>query len=76
MLATPIGAIKLDGLGRFVEADKIVFPQSSRRRERTFRVRNLTRAQMVALIEEERRRGAIWTPAPSRDQRKLVESAS
>ncbi|HZL19870.1 MAG TPA: hypothetical protein VFG23_19200 [Polyangia bacterium] len=76
VLATPIGLIETDERGRFVEADKIVLPASGRRRVRTFRVRRLTRPEMAALIEEERRRGATWTLSPSRDQRRLIAEAT
>ena len=50
-----------------------MLPAGGRRRSKTFRVRRLTRPEMVALIEEERRRGATWVLSPSLDQRKLIE---
>jgi hypothetical protein len=39
---------------------------------RQFKLRNLTRPELVAVIREEIRKGAVFTPAPSLDQRALV----
>ena len=42
-------------------------------KERTYVFRNFTRVWLIDLIAEEQARGAVWSPSPSLDQRRLVE---
>lgn len=60
-----------DGVGAYVEIVKLVIDGDTGA-DRTYILRNLTRAELVDTIEEEERRGAIFSPAPSLDQRRLV----
>lgn len=60
-----------DGEGAYVEVVKVVI-DAANGSEREYVLRNLTRDEMIATIEEEQRRGAIFSPAPSLDQRRLV----
>ena len=41
-------------------------------RARTYVFRNFSRAYLARLIDEEEARGAVWSPAPSLDQRRLA----
>lgn len=59
------------GVGAYEEIVKTVVYATSGR-ERTFALRNITRAELIATIKEEQRRGAIFSPSPSLDQRRLV----
>lgn len=59
------------GQGAYEEIVKTVI-YARNGRERTFALRNLTRAELIEAIREEQRRGAIFSPAPSLDQRRLV----
>lgn len=60
-----------DGVGAYREIVKQVLYEATGR-ERVFTLRNLTRDELVDTIEEEQRRGAVFSPAPSLDQRRLV----
>lgn len=61
------------GVGAYEEIVKtVIYARSGR--ERTFALRNLTRDELVATIREEQRRGAIFSPSPSLDQRRLVSA--
>ncbi len=60
------------GLYRRIEKRVIPPPFQRRRRERVFTLTRLTRAQLIALIEYELQVGVIFSPQPSRDQRRLV----
>lgn len=60
------------GVGAYVLVEKLVISASSGR-ERTFRLRNLTRAELEHTIDEEQQRGAVFSPAPSLDQRRLLD---
>ena len=53
--------------------EKTVIPASGAR-EREFTLRNLTRAELLAVIEEEEERGVIFSPSPSMDQRRLLSA--
>lgn len=59
------------GQGAYLEIVKLVI-SASNGRERTYSLRRLTRDELVETIAEEQRRGAIFSPAPSLDQRRLV----
>lgn len=59
------------GEGAYVEIVKLVISGSTGA-DRTFYLRNLTRDELVTTIAEEERRGAIFSPSPSLDQRRLV----
>lgn len=63
-----------DGEGAYLEVTKLVIDAEDGS-EREYVLRNLTRDEMVETIEEEQRRGAIFSPAPSLDQRRLVPDA-
>lgn len=43
--------------------------------ERIYTLRNLTRDELVQTIDEEERTGAVFSPSPSLDQRRLVTLA-
>lgn len=60
-----------DGEGAYVEIVKLVIDGDTGA-DRTYYLRNLTRDELVATIEEEEAKGAIFSPAPSLDQRRLV----
>lgn len=60
-----------DGEGAYVEIVKQVLHERNGREE-MFTLHNLTRDELIDTIEEEQRRGAIFSPAPSLDQRRLV----
>lgn len=62
------------GVGAFEEIVKTVIYAASGR-ERTFALRNLARNELIDTILEEQRRGAIFSPSPSLDQRRLVSPA-
>jgi hypothetical protein len=59
-----------DGLGAYVEVEKLVI--HARGGESTWYLRNLTRDEMIDVIYLEQQRGAVFSPAPSLDQRRLV----
>lgn len=57
--------------GRYVLITKLVIDGDTGE-ERTYTLRNLTRAQLVATIADEEASGAVFSPSPSLDQRRLV----
>lgn len=79
ILADPISTIELytdkKGVERFLLVRKLVIYAISGREAR-FTLRRLSRAEMRATIREEERRGVSFSPAPSRDQRRLAPSES
>lgn len=60
-----------DGEGAYVEIVKLVI-DGEHGDEREYVLRNLTRDELIDTIEEEQRRGAVFSPSPSLDQRRLV----
>lgn len=60
-----------DGEGAYVEIVKLVIDASTGE-EREYVLRNLTRDELIETIYEEESRGAVFSPAPSLDQRRLV----
>lgn len=60
-----------DGEGAYVEVTKLVVDGDTGE-EREYVLRNLTRDEMIATIEAEAARGAIFSNSPSLDQRRLV----
>lgn len=60
-----------DGEGAYIEVEKLVIHARSGR-ESTWVLRNLTRDEMIDTIFREQQRGAVFSPAPSLDQRRLV----
>lgn len=72
MLADHISRVPVDSLGRIGPFHKQVVPEAENRRVRMFRIPRLTRAALRRLIVQELERGAVLTPVPSLDQRKLV----
>ena len=65
-----VDAIEIDDRGRYVLIRKRVLSFTGRARE--YSLRNLTKAQLVALIKREVAAGATFSPAPSLDQRRIV----
>lgn len=63
-----------DGEGAYVEIVKLVVDAETGT-ERTYTLRNLTRDELVETIEAEQAAGAVFSPSPSLDQRRLVTSA-
>lgn len=59
-----------DGEGAYLEIEKLVI--HARGGESTWLLRNLTRDELIDTIFEEQQRGAVFSPAPSLDQRRLV----
>ena len=53
--------------------DKTVIPANGGR-EREYTLRRLTREELLETIEEEERRGVIFSPSPSMDQRRLLSA--
>lgn len=53
---------------------QVITGSGVRRRDRFFVLRDLTRRELEALIEFEIRRGVVFSPAPSLDQRRLIET--
>lgn len=72
MLADLVGAVPVDERGRLGPFEKRVVPAAPGRRVRVFRIGKVTKARLRRLIEQEIERGAILTPVPSLDQRRLV----
>lgn len=60
-----------DGEGAYLEIVKLVIDGETGR-EREYTLRNLTRDELIDTIYEEQQRGAVFSPAPSLDQRRLV----
>lgn len=67
-----LSAVERDAQGRYVRIVKLVI-DAENGRERTYTLRNLTRAELEATIAEEERKGAIFSPSPSLDQRRLLD---
>jgi hypothetical protein len=61
--------------GRYGPIGKSVLPASARREQREFALRNQTRASLARVIERELATGAIFSPSPSMDQRRLLSSS-
>lgn len=73
MIQCDVRAVQRDKNGNYLLIEKQVFtPFGSRRADRDFRLRNLTRASLIALIEFEESVGVIFAPSQSLDQRALV----
>jgi hypothetical protein len=60
-----------NGQGAYREIEKLVVYARPGVLERTWILRNLTRAELIETIKEEQRRGAYFAPSPSLDQRRL-----
>lgn len=60
-----------DGEGAYREIVKLVIDGETGA-DRTYILRNLTRDELADTIEQEEAKGAIFSPAPSLDQRRLV----
>lgn len=69
-----IAAILKDAKGRFIRVDKLLLKEQTGTSE-LFTIRRQTYDQMVKLIADETKRGAVWSPSPSLDQRRLVRGA-
>jgi hypothetical protein len=69
-LTQPVSQILRRADGVYPEIEKLLIGGDGM--GRTFTIRDVTRKQLVALIEEEIRRGAQFVKAPSFDQRRLV----
>lgn len=69
-MANHVRHVTVDSRGRLVGIVKMVIPP--RRPVRVFELAPLTRSALARLIREEERRGAVLTPIPSLDQRRLV----
>lgn len=72
MLADHISRIPVDSRGRVGPFNKQVVPESEKRKVRVFRIPALSRSALRRLIEQEIERGAVLSPVPSLDQRRLV----
>lgn len=59
------------GQGAYLEIVKVVIDAKTGS-EREYTLRRLTRNELIETILEEQERGAIFSPAPSLDQRRLV----
>jgi len=66
-----IAGVERDERGFYVEIVKLVLDAASGR-ERWWTLRNLSRRQLELVIDEERARGASWSPSPSQDQRRIL----
>lgn len=66
-----LGSIEKDERGRFKLVRKLIIDGKTGNAF-TFVLRNLTPEAMADLIHAEQARGAIWSPSPSLDQRRLV----
>ena len=60
-----------DGEGAYAEIVKLVIDAQTGD-EREYVLRNMTRAELIETIYAEQERGAVFSPAPSLDQRRLV----
>lgn len=69
-----LASIELDEKDRYKRIDKLLIDGETGRAE-TFTLRRITRKRMRDLIHAEAARGAIWSPAPSLDQRRLISVA-
>lgn len=68
-----ITSIRVSASGRYSPIWKTVIPGNGGR-EREYVLRNQTRASLLAAILEEERRGVIFSPSPSMDQRRLLSA--
>jgi len=58
----------------FREVRKLLIPEpGDRRREREFVLRDMDEVMLRATIDEEEARGGVLSPAPSMDQRRLLD---
>lgn len=72
LILCDIGSVRFDAArGRYGPIWKTVIPASGGR-EREFVLRNQTRTSLLATVEKEVRRGVIFSPSPSLDQRRLL----
>lgn len=79
---TRISEVDVDDKGRFEGIVKMVIPEPELRRgklvareTRSFELGRLTRKQLRTLIALEARQGALLSPVPSLDQRRLLSKA-
>lgn len=72
MLADHIETVKRRPNGRWDLIEKQVVPEDPKRKVRTFKLRGLTDARLANMIRDELARGAVLTPTPSLDQRRLL----
>lgn len=66
-----IGSVTINDRGLYTRMTKLVIDAVTGR-ARTYVFRNFSRAYLSALIDAEEARGAVWSPAPSLDQRRLA----
>lgn len=66
-------SVERDTRGRYILIHKVVYDAVTSKATNWY-LRNLTRAQLVKTIAEEERRGAVFSPFPSLDQRRLVRA--
>ena len=76
LLPQGLGSVEFDpdargGEGAYVELTVVVIDAATGQ-EREYTIRNLTRAEMEAMIERQQDSGAIFSPAPSLDIRRLL----
>jgi len=74
MLADHISRIERlsGGEGRYVAIEKLVVPEDPARPTRRFVIHGITKGALAAMIEAEVAAGAVLTPVPSLDQRRLI----
>ena len=72
MRADHLSRIERAGSGRYVAIEKLVVPEDPERPTRRFVMHGLTKAQLARMIEAELQAGAVLTPVPSLDQRRLL----
>lgn len=71
LILCDITSIRLQPNGRYSPIWKTVIPANGGR-EREYALRNQTRESLLQAILEEERRGVIFSPSPSMDQRRLL----
>lgn len=72
-LVSHISSIERRPNGNYARIDKLViYPDGD---QRLFTLRNLSREQLIATIGDEEATGATFSPAPSLDQRRLVNQS-
>lgn len=72
MLGDHISRIERGSSGRYVSIEKLVVPEDPERPTRRFTIHGITKAQLAAMVEAEIAAGAVLTPVPSLDQRRLL----
>lgn len=72
MLADHISRIERSASGRYAAIEKLVVPEDPERATRRFVIHGLTATQLQQMIEAEIEAGAVLTPVPSLDQRRLL----